>query len=139
MGIPSLPARFLEPTGFLWGSFPAGDGALLRWGHLPAKEPRAECLLVGAFSECIEKYFETTADLAARGVSVWCLDWRGQGGSERPRHFPSRPRPLVFDRDARGLALFTGTLPVERRPRLLIAQSMGGAIALLCLRHYPGL
>jgi lysophospholipase len=139
MSGPSLPARFLEPTGFLWGSFPAGDGALLRWGHLPAKEPRAECVMVGGFSECIEKYFETIADLAARGLSVWCLDWRGQGGSERPRRWPSRPRPRLFDRDARELALFTRTLRVGCRPCLLIAQSMGGAIALLCLRRYPGL
>jgi lysophospholipase len=134
-----LPARFLEPAGFVWGSFPASDGALLRCGYLPAKEPRAECVVVGGFSECIEKYFETVADLAARGLSVWCLDWRGQGGSERPRRWPSRPRPRLFDRDARDLALFTQTLPASRRPRLLIGQSMGGAIALLCLHDYPGL
>jgi len=95
--------------------------------------------MVGGFSECIEKYFETIADLAACGLSVWCLDWRGQGGSERPRRWPSRPRPRRFDRDAHELALFTRTLPVPRRPRLLIAQSMGGAIALLCLRRYRGL
>src|SRR5215469_8752756 len=136
---PSLPTRFLQPPGFSWGSFFAADGAKLRWGHLPAAEPRAECVVVGGFSECIEKYFETITDLAARGLSVWGLDWRGQGGSERPRRWPSRPRPRRFDRDARELALFTRTLPVARRPRLLIAQSMGGAIALLCLRQYPGL
>ncbi|MBV8934190.1 MAG: alpha/beta hydrolase, partial [Alphaproteobacteria bacterium] len=40
--------------------------------------------MVSGFAECIEKYFETVADLARRGLSVWCLDWRGQGGSERP-------------------------------------------------------
>ena len=83
--VPALPARFLEPSGFVWGSLPTNDGARLRWGHLPAKVPRAECVMVGGFSECIEKYFETTVDLGARGLSVWCLDWRGQGGSERPR------------------------------------------------------
>ena len=139
MSVPSLPARFLEPAGFVWGSFPSVDGALLRWGHLLANEPRGECVLVGGFSECIEKYFETIADLAARGLSVWCLDWRGQGGSERPSRWPSRPRPRRFDRDASDLALFTRTLPASRHPRLLIGQSMGGAIALLCLRHHPGL
>lgn len=69
-GVPQLPARFLEPHGFLWGSFAAPDGAKLRWGHLPAANPRVECVMVGGFTECIEKYFETTADLAARGVSA---------------------------------------------------------------------
>ena len=95
--------------------------------------------MVGGFAECIEKYFETTCDLAARGFSVWCLDWRGQGGSARPKRLPSRPRPRRFDRDANELASFTEKLTTARRPRLLIGHSMGGAVALLCLRRYPGL
>ena len=136
---PPLPARFLEPPGFIWGSFAAADGVRLRWGHLPAEQPRADCVMVGGFSECIEKYFETIADLAACGLSVWCLDWRGQGGSERPRRLPSRPRPRRFDRDAVELALFTRTIPAAGWPRILIGHSMGGAIALLCLRRHPGL
>jgi lysophospholipase len=136
---PHFPARFLEPSGFVWGNFAAPDGARLRWGHFPAATPRAECVMVGGFTECIEKYFETIVDLAARGLSMWCLDWRGQGGSERPRHWPSRPRPRRFDRDASELGLFVQTLPPARHPRLLLAHSMGGAIALLCLRQLPGL
>jgi lysophospholipase len=136
---PALPARFLEPAGFVWGSLPTNDGARLRWGHLPAKEPCAECVMVGGFAEPIEKYFETIGDLAARGYSVWCLDWRGQGGSERPRHWPRRPRPRHFDRDATELALFTEKLTPTRRPRLLIGHSMGGAVGLLCLHRHPGL
>jgi lysophospholipase len=138
-GLPRLPARFLEPPSFMWGNFAAPDGAKLRWGHLPAANPRAECVMVGGFTECIEKYFETTADFAARGLSVWCLDWRGQGGSERPRRWPSRPRPRRYDRDANDLALFAKQLPPPRHPRLLIGHSMGGAIALVCLRQSPGL
>ena len=134
-----MPARFLAPSGFVWGSLPTNDGAELRWGHLPAKAPRAECVLVGGFAECIEKYFETIGDLAARGYSVWCLDWRGQGGSSRPRRLPSRPRPRQFDRDASELASFTKKLLPTHWPRLLIGHSMGGATALLCLRRYPGL
>jgi lysophospholipase len=82
---------------------------------------------------------QTIGDLAAHGLSVWFLDWRGQGGSERPRRLPSRPRPRRFNRDAGELALFTRTLPAARRPRLLIGHSMGGAIALLCLRRHPDL
>jgi lysophospholipase len=136
---PYFPARFLEPSGFVWGRFAAPDGATLRWGHLPAATPRAECVMVGGFTECIEKYFETIVDLAARGLSVWCLDWRGQGGSERPRHWPSRPRPRRYDRDARDLGMFARTLPPAGHPRLLLAHSMGGAIALVCLRQFPGL
>jgi lysophospholipase len=136
---PSLPARFLEPPGFAWGSFATADGVQLRWGHLAAEQPRAHCVVVGGFAECIEKYFETIADLAALHLSVWCLDWRGQGGSERPRRLPSRPRPRRFERDADELSLFARGLPAPGWPLLLIGHSMGGTIALLCLRRHPGL
>lgn len=136
---PTLPERFLPPPGFVWGSFTAADGAVLRWGHLPVPNPRAECVLVGGFGEFIEKQFETVRDLAARGVAVWCLDWRGQGRSIRPRRLPTRPRARNFDRDAGDLAAFAAARLTSRLPRLLVAHSMGGAIALLCLRQHPRL
>ncbi|HKS88327.1 MAG TPA: alpha/beta hydrolase [Stellaceae bacterium] len=136
---PPLPERFLPPPGFLWGSFVAADGAVLRWGHLPLREARAECVLVGGFGEFIEKQFETVRDLAARGVAVWCLDWRGQGGSIRPRRLPTRPRARNFNRDAEDLAAFALAKLPGKLPRLLVAHSMGGAIALLCLKRHPRL
>jgi lysophospholipase len=91
--------------------------------------------MVGGFAECIEKYFATISDLAARGFSVWCLDWRGQGGSTRPKRMPARPRPRRFARDASDLAWFTEQLRTARRPRLLIGHSMGGATALSMTGH----
>ncbi|HLY47528.1 MAG TPA: alpha/beta hydrolase [Stellaceae bacterium] len=136
---PVLPERFLPPDGFVWGSFIAADGAVLRWGHLPVSAARAECVLVGGFGEFIEKQFETVRDLAARGIAVWCLDWRGQGGSTRPRRLPTRPRARNFDRDAEDLAAFAAAKLTGRLPPLLVAHSMGGAIALLCLKRHPGL
>ncbi|HVC57787.1 MAG TPA: alpha/beta hydrolase [Stellaceae bacterium] len=136
---PALPERFLPPPGFVWGSFVAADGAVLRWGHLPIRNARAECVLVGGFGEFIEKQLETVRDLAGRGVAVWCLDWRGQGGSTRPRRLPTRPRARDFDRDAEDLAAFAAAQLPGRLPRLLVAHSMGGAIALLCLKRHPQL
>ena len=136
---PALPERFLPPPGFVWGSFKTADGALLRWGHLPVGNARAACVLVGGFGEFIEKQFETVRDLAARGVAVWCLDWRGQGRSTRPRRLPTRPRARNFDRDAEDLAAFATTKLPGPLPRLLVAHSMGGAIALLCLKRHPHL
>jgi lysophospholipase len=127
------------PAGFIWGGFSTSDSAVLRFGHLAAKSPRAECVLVGGFGDFIEKQFETIRDLAARGLSVWCLDWRGQGGSTRPKRWPHRPRPRRFERDAAELAAFAAAKLQSGRPRVLIAHSMGGAIALLCLRRNPEL
>ena len=136
---PVLAERFLPPPGFVWGSFVAADGAILRWGHLPAEGARAECVMVGGFGEFIEKQFETVRNLAASGIAVWCLDWRGQGGSIRPRRLPTRPRARKFDRDAEDLAAFAAATLPGRLPRLLVAHSMGGAIALICLRRHPQL
>src|SRR6266581_2873200 len=136
---PALPERFLPPQGFVWGSFTAADGAVLRWGHLPVRDPRAECVMVGGFGEFIEKQFETVRHLAARGIAVWCLDWRGQGGSARPRRLPTRPRARNFDRDAEDLAAFAAAKLPGRLPRLVVAHSMGAAIALICLRRHPRL
>ncbi|HEX3884182.1 MAG TPA: alpha/beta hydrolase [Stellaceae bacterium] len=137
--LPTLDERFLPPPGFAWGEFATRDGASLRWGHLPVDKPRAVCLLVTGFREFIEKQFETVRDLGAHGVEVWCLDWRGQGRSTRPQRWPNRPRARRFDRDAADLAEFAeATLPHEL-PRILIAHSMGGAIALLCLHAHPEL
>jgi hypothetical protein len=52
---PPLAERFLPPPEFVWGHFTAADGAILRWGHLPVRDARAECVMVGGFGEFIEK------------------------------------------------------------------------------------
>ena len=108
---PALAERFLPPREFVWGSFsgerrrraalgafagPRGDSA----------KARAACVIAVGFGEFIEKHFETMRDLAARGIAVWCLDWRGQGRSIRPSRFPTRPRARNFSRDAEDLAEF---------------------------------
>ncbi|HXP06496.1 MAG TPA: alpha/beta hydrolase [Stellaceae bacterium] len=136
---PVLAERFLAPPGFIWGGFSTADGAVLRWGYLAAEGARAECVLVGGFGDFIEKQFETIRDLAAHGLSVWCLDWRGQGGSTRPKRWPHRPRARRFERDAAELAAFAAAKLQSGLPRVLIAHSMGGAIALLCLHRHPDL
>lgn len=136
---PHLPERFLAPDGFVWGRYTTADGAVLRWGHLPVRGARGECVIAGGFGDFIEMHFETVRDLAARGFSVWCFDWRGQGGSVRPERWPARPRARHFDRDAADLADFVTSRVTSWLPRVLIAHSMGGAIALLCLGDNPGL
>jgi len=133
VAVPNLPPRLLAPAGLQWGTFETMDGARLRWGHVPAANPRGECVLVGGFAEFVEKYFETMADMAQRGLSVWCLDWRGQGGSIRPKFHPSRPRRRDFDRDAADLLAFARHVLPGRHPRVLVAHSMGGAISMLML------
>ncbi len=136
---PSLAARFREPPGFQWGTFVTESGASLRWGHFPNPDADKTCVLVGGFAEFIEKYFETARDFAARNFDVWCLDWQGQGASDRWTENPTRPRAREYERDADTLAKFIEARTPAGKPRLLVAHSMGGAIALLCLSLTPGI
>lgn len=134
---PDLPAAFAAPAGMTWGTF-ATKGAELRWGHLAAPNPRANCIVVGGFGEFVEKYYETLGDLARMGFSTWCLDWRGQGRSTRPSTRPAVPRRRDFDQDADDLIAFTHSV-LPQSPRFLIAHSMGGCISMLALSKAPEL
>lgn len=74
------------PGGATAGLLPAYDGMRLRyarWGATRGPRRGTICLFSGR-GEFIEKYFEVIADLRRRGYAVAALDWRGQGGSERP-------------------------------------------------------
>lgn len=133
---PDLPARLLAPAGLRWG-YLQRQNARLRWACVPGKLPIGSCILVGGFSEFAEKYFETMADLAAGGLTVWFLEWRGQGGSDRPPDHPTRPIARDFVTDADDLAAFAETMVPS--PRFLIAHSMGGAIGLLTVARHPRL
>lgn len=138
---PSLSAKFLEPAGLQWSRFAANDGASLRWARLTPQEAWGQCVVVGGYSECIEKYFETVRDLATMGLAVFCVDWRGQGGSDRgsDHDSTSAARGRTFEQDAADLSAFIAKMTSRERPRLLIAHSMGGAIALLALHKDPKL
>ena len=122
-----------------WGTYVAKDGAELRWGFLSAPFPTTRCVLVGGFSECVEKYFETLVDLAKRGLAVWFLEWRGQGESTRPRSYPNRPRARDFERDAEDLANFTEAIVGHGKAHVVIGHSMGATIALLAMCRRPKL
>src|ERR1051325_4362030 len=109
---PPLDERFLPPPDFTWGSFTAADGTILRWGHLPVRDARIDWMMGGG---------------------------AGGGAARRPRRLPTRPRARKFDQDARDLADFAAAKLRGARPRLLLAHSMGAAIALVCLRRHPRL
>jgi lysophospholipase len=135
----SGPRLLDAPGNFVWGRFVTDDNTDLRYGHLSPAQPWMDCILLGGFCEFTEKYFELTGDLAKRGIAAWSLDWRGQGGSQRPTHRPHRPRGRDFDRDVADLKCFSDFIGSKQRPRVVIAHSMGGAIALKALRTFPGL
>src|SRR3974390_1592900 len=73
------------PPGAIEEHLTTQDGVRLRsvrW--TPGGAARGAVAVFGGRGEFVEKYFEIASDLLARGFAVAALDWRGQGGSERP-------------------------------------------------------
>lgn len=110
----------------------AADGVRLRAALWQADPARGTVLLLPGRTEYIEKYSRTAADLVRRGMSVACIDWRGQGLSDRA--LPDRLLGHVEDfaeyqLDLDALVAFARDQGLAE-PWFLIAHSMGGAIGL---------
>lgn len=114
----------------------------LRLRMLYAPEPkdnhvktRGLAIVCPGRTEFIEKYFEVARDLQARGFAVVIFDWPGQGLSERPLRNPLAGHIKNYSWYVDALA--KGLDKIDRRaPKtwVLVAHSMGGAIALEALR-----
>jgi len=88
-------------------------------------------------NECIEKYFETIRDLAARGLGTAMFDWRGQGGSDRMIRRTDRGYVRSFDDYVQDIEPFFQdvVLPDCRAPFYILGHSTGALIALLAHRQ----
>ena len=112
----------------------AADGIRLRAARL-ADGPRGTVLLFPGRTEYVEKYGPMASTLAAAGLSVLTVDWRGQGLSARLLTDGEVGHVVAFPDYQRDVAALlraadeTG-LP---EPRHLLAHSMGGAIGLRAL------
>lgn len=116
-------------------SLVASDGVRVRAAILPGAGARGLVALLQGRTETIEKYAPVAAAFAARGFGVATLDWRGQGGSERPVGHPRKGHVDTFPSYQRDLAALLGCPDVRahRGARVMVAHSMGGAIALRAL------
>ena len=82
---PSLAPRFLAPEGWAWGVVQAEGQPQLRYGVSSpvGTGTRGHVLIVPAYGESAEVWFETARQLNAQGYAVWVLERAGQGGSGR--------------------------------------------------------
>ena len=123
------------PDGAVIGSITSVGGVRLRYARWRATARRAlgtVCLFQGR-GESIERYFETVVALRERGFSVAAVDWRGQGGSERPLRNPRKSHVDGFTEYDADLNTFMQrvALPDCPPPYFAIGHSTG---ALICLR-----
>jgi lysophospholipase len=112
----------------------APDGVRLRTARWDAKPPtRGTVAILSGRGEFIEKYFEITEDLLSRGLSVAIMDWRGQGGSDRPLRDSRKGHVDDFLHFERDLEAFVASIlgPNCPRPWFGLAHSMGASILLV--------
>ncbi len=145
---PSLEPRFLQPAGWRWHVFTTPEGRKIRFGTVAPESriPDAVVIVAPGLSEFGEKYFELAHDLLQRNLSLWVMDWQGQGLSER--HFketPHKRHSSGFEEDVADFHYFimeyvkhSAVHPdVGRIPLVLLGHSMGGHIGLRYLQAHP--
>jgi lysophospholipase len=83
MALTSTPDNPVPP-GAIEEYISAADGVRLRTARWTPSSAIGTVVVLGGRGEFIEKYFEVTGELLTRGFAVASMDWRGQGGSDRP-------------------------------------------------------
>ncbi len=132
MALISTPAYPPPPLG-MEEDIRAADGVRLRTARwAPLSAPRGTVAVLGGRGEFIEKYFEVAGELLSRGFAVAAMDWRGQGGSDRPLRNSRKGHVDDFSHFERDLAAFARSMREANCPRpwFGLGHSMGAAALL---------
>jgi lysophospholipase len=111
----------------------AVDGIRLRTARwVPQTASRGTVVVLQGRAEYIEKYYETIAQLLARGFAVAAMDWRGQAGSARQLKNPRKGHVDDFSLYERDLSALADDVlgPSCPQPWFGLCQAMGAAIIL---------
>ena len=122
------------------GAFAGCKGISIVYGIREAEAEKGAVVIVNGRNETFVKYRSVCNELVHAGFSVYTFDHRGQGFSGRLLPDPQKGHVDRFDDYAVDLHFFLEHI-VNRSPHancLVLAHSMGGAIALLHELHYPG-
>ncbi len=116
------------------GYLEAVGGVRLHYRTWEAPEARAALVVLHGRTEHSGRYAELAGSMATYGVSTYAMDLRGHGSSEGRRGHVARFEIFLqdvdrFRREVRGLVH-------PRCPLFLLAQGLGGLIALRYLEEY---
>ncbi|MBN2815758.1 MAG: alpha/beta hydrolase [Campylobacterales bacterium] len=101
------------------------------------KDAKASIVISSGRTEGMVKYQELIYDLNNNGYSVYILDHRGQGYSQRLLDDLQIGHVNDFFNYVRDLKYFVDKVVPQNQKKVLLAHSMGGAIASLYLESYP--
>jgi lysophospholipase len=125
------------------GEVQGKDGVRLKY-WMYSSEPRgaadAAIVIANGRTESFVKYAELAYDLGRQGYSIYILDHRGQGLSARMLPDRQIGHVELFNDYVQDFNTFVREVVAKRGHKrlLLLAHSMGGAIASLYLERYPG-
>jgi len=135
---PSLDVRFQPPAGWAWGYVKVGDDLVQRYGvSAPRGAPRGQILILPAYGESAEAWFETARDLNDRDYVVWILERQGQGGSERAMPWRDLGHATSFAPDVTATRAMVKAVirPDGRDPFVILGAGEGGVVALRALEE----
>lgn len=120
------------------GSFKGGANIPLHYAYVIPPNAKASIVILNGRTESVLKYQEMYFELARQGYAVFSYDHRGQGLSGRLNPDPHLGHVEDFQDYVQDtglfMAKFTDLMP---GPKLLLAHSMGGAIASVYLGQAP--
>ncbi len=117
------------------GAFTGTGGIKIVYGIARVAKPTATLVLLPGRSEPFIKYIELVKFFNAQGFTVFTMDHRGQGLSARILEDSLKGHVEVFGHFSTDLQIFLEqiVLPQQQGRLLMLAHSMGGAIALQSL------
>ena len=122
------------------GYMKSADGTRIHYGYVTTPVAKAAIVISHGFTECMPKYYEMIYYFAKAGYSVYMVEHRGHGFSDRSVSDISMVTVNSFDDYVSDLDMFIREIVMKRegrRPLYLYGHSMGGAIAALYLEKHP--
>lgn len=115
------------------------DGLRLRWCSFCKPEHTKAIVIVNGRSESIVKYQEVFFDLFHQGYDIYSYDHRGQGHSDHLVINSDIGHVVDFHDYVDDLETFVNNVVIQKthQKRMILAHSMGGAIALLYAARKP--
>ncbi|WP_429012898.1 alpha/beta fold hydrolase [Aeromonas veronii] len=121
------------------GEFKGKGGVTIRYAALRQAKVDRAILIVNGRVESYLKYQELAWDLWRQGYSLYLIDHRGQGMSDRMLDDPQKGYVDQFDDYVVDLKQFHDQIIMADQPAklFLLAHSMGGAISARYLERWP--
>ncbi|HWU13593.1 MAG TPA: alpha/beta hydrolase, partial [Caulobacter sp.] len=103
----------------------------------PQGAPRGQILILPAYGESAEAWFETARDLNDRDYVVWVLERQGQGGSERATPWRDLGHATSFAPDVTATRAMVKAVirPNGQDPFVVLGAGDGGLVALRALEE----